>query len=60
MSAETLKLVGLGVVALVAGFSGGRVNLKAKLAAVETELKKVEGLAVAEVQKLIADIRKVL
>lgn len=60
MSVETLKLIGLGVAALVAGFGGGRVNLKAKLAAVEAELKKVEGLAVAEVQKLIADIRKVL
>lgn len=49
-----------GVGALAAGFGLGRVHLSAKLKAVEAELKKVESSAVKEVQKLIADIRKVL
>ena len=44
-------------VAAVAGFGAGRVKNASKLAAVETELKKVETSAVAEVKKLVADIK---
>lgn len=47
----------VAVVSLGLGFAGGRVKDKAKLAAVKAELVKVEGSAVAEVKKLIADVR---
>lgn len=45
------------VAAAGAGFGVGRVKNAGKLAAVKAELVKVEGSAVAEVKKLVADIK---
>jgi hypothetical protein len=48
----------LGAVALMMiGFGAGRVKNAAKLAAVEAEIAKVEGSAVADVKKLVAAIK---
>jgi hypothetical protein len=45
------------VAALAAGFGLGRVKNAAKLAAVKAELVKAETSVVAEVKKLVADIK---
>ena len=49
--------IAVGVGLLGVGFGAGRVKNSAKLAAVKSELVKVEGSAVAEVKKLVADIK---
>ena len=51
-----LDIVILGA-AVAAGFGLGRIKNAAKLAAVKAELVKVEGSVVAEVKKLVADIK---
>jgi hypothetical protein len=50
-------MVGFIVVAAVAFAGGAYVGKKVTVASVEAELKKVETSAVAEVKKLVADIK---
>jgi hypothetical protein len=47
----------VGVVCLAAGFALGRVKNAAKLAAVEGELKKIEGAASADFAAVVASIK---
>lgn len=53
-------LVVVAVVAAVAGFGVGRIKNSAKLAAIKAELDKAESSVVAEVKKLVADIKSKL
>lgn len=52
-----MEYVFLAVACLVAGFGLGRIKNAGKLAAIEAELKKVEGSVVDEVKKLVASIK---
>jgi hypothetical protein len=47
----------VAVLSLAAGFGAGRVKNAGKLAAVKAELVKAETSVVAEVKKLVADIK---